>query len=75
MAIKERMDRMTDFENELAQVLDRTAGDTNAEGILGTLEDLRRLGVGRSHYNLESPYGQGMARCMDNEDGQGDQEM
>lgn len=56
--------RVTEIEREIAIAVDQ--GDPSAtQTILTMLEELRRQGVSRSHYNLASPYGHGMTRCAE----------
>ena len=55
--------RVSELRDEIDEAVERASSDEGVRGVLDTLDALRQQGLGRSHFNLESPYGRGMAHC------------
>lgn len=58
---KKRGTRVAEIEGEITDAIKRSGDDEAAKAVLGMLDELRKIGVGRSQYNLENPYGRGLA--------------
>ncbi len=54
--------RLDEIEEEIANVTTQR-DDDETKRVLRVLDELRKQGIGRSSYNLQSSYGQGIAPC------------